>query len=217
MKKLILSTSFLFTLFSWGQTLPKVDFTTANASIRFDIAEHMVIGDVTYQFRVNELTDSIKIDAKNMMIQGVKLNGQTPKYHYDKKKISFTQGFKEGENSVTISYKTNPQQALYYVGSGTDLQIWTQGQGKYTSHWLPSFDDYNEKVIFNTKITFDSGYDVIGNGTLDSKTTNGKQTTWSYKMTQPMSSYLLMMAIGKFEKKTEKSASGITIENYIRP
>src|SRR5690554_8197208 len=97
------------------------------------------------------------------------------------------------------------------------MQIWTQGQGKYTSHWLPSFDDEIEKVIFNTKITFESGYDVISNGTLDSKTNQGKQTTWSYKMTQPMSSYLVMMAIGKYDKKTEKSASGITIENYIRP
>jgi len=217
MKKIILSASLFITAISWGQSVPKVDFTTANVSIKFDIAEHMVIGEITYQFQVNELTDSIKIDAKNMMIQGVKLNGQTPKYHYDKKKIAFTQGFNKGENSVTISYKTNPKQALYYVGSGTDLQIWTQGQGKYTSHWLPSFDDYNEKVIFNTKVTFDTGYDVISNGTLDGKTVNGKQTTWSYKMSKPMSSYLVMMAIGKFEKKTEKSASGITIENYIRP
>lgn len=217
MKQTILAISFLFSLNSWSQANPKVDFTTANASIRFDIAEHMVIGDVTYQFTVNEATDSVKIDAKNMMIQGVKLNGQTPKYHYDKKKIAFTQGFNQGENTVTISYKTNPKQALYYVGSGTDLQIWTQGQGKYTSHWLPSFDDYNEKVIFNTKISFETGYDVISNGTLDGKAANGKQTTWSYKMNKPMSSYLLMMAIGKFEKKTEKSSSGVTIENYIRP
>lgn len=217
MKQTILTISLLISLNSWSQTKPKVDFTTANAFIKFDIAEHMVVGDVTYQFTVNEATDSIKIDAKNMMIQGVKLNGQTPKYHYDKKQIAFTQGFKEGENTVTISYKTNPKQALYYVGSGTDLQIWTQGQGKYTSHWLPSFDDYNEKVIFNTKISFETGYDVISNGTLDGKTVSGKQTTWSYKMNHPMSSYLVMMAIGKFEKKTEKSASGITIENYIRP
>jgi aminopeptidase N len=38
---------------------------------------------------------------------------------------------------------------LYFVGSeaADDLQIWTQGQGKYTSNWFPSFDDVNEKVI----------------------------------------------------------------------
>ncbi len=217
MKQTILAVSVLFVMNCWSQTKPKVDFTTANASIKFDIAEHLILGDITYQFTVNEATDTIKIDAKNMMIQGLKLNGQTPKYHYNKNQIIFTQGYNVGENTVSISYKTNPKQALYYVGSGTDLQIWTQGQGKYTSHWLPSFDDYNEKVIFNTKITFETGYDVLSNGLLDAKTVSGKQTTWSYKMTKPMSSYLVMMAIGKFDKKTEKSASGITIENYIRP
>lgn len=216
MKQLILSVSLLISTYIWAQNTPKVDFTTANASIRFDISEHMIIGEVTYLFHVNDVTDSIKIDAKNMMIQGIKLNGQTPKYHYDQKKIAFTQGFNSGENTVTINYKTNPKQALYYVGSGTDLQIWTQGQGKYTSHWLPSFDDFNEKVIFNTKITFETGYEVISNGLLDAKTVNGKQTIWSYKMSKPMSSYLMMMAIGKFEKKIEKSASGIPLENYYR-
>lgn len=217
MKKLLLSASLLFSIYSMGQSLPKVDFITANASIQFDLSEHMVVGEVTYQFQVNEMTDTIKIDAKNMMIQGMKLNGQTPKYHYDQKSIALIHGFKEGENSMTISYKTNPKQALYYVGSGTDLQIWTQGQGKYTSYWLPSFDDANEKVIFNMKITFETGYDVISNGTLEGKTTRGRNTTWSYKMTDPMSSYLVMMAIGKYNKKTENAASGIPIENYIRP
>src|SRR5690606_31359716 len=105
MKKSILTLGLLLTLNSWAQDKPKVDFTTANASIKFNIAEHMVIGDVTYQFTVNELTDTIKIDAKNMIIQGLKVNGVTPKYHYDQKKIALTQGFNLGENTVIISYK----------------------------------------------------------------------------------------------------------------
>jgi aminopeptidase N len=34
-----------------------------------------------------------------------------------------------------------PKQALYFVGSerDDDLQIWTQGQGKYTSNWFREF------------------------------------------------------------------------------
>lgn len=217
MRKILLSLNLLIVTYSWAQQQAKVDFINANAAIKFNIAEHMVIGEITYQFKVNEKVDSIKIDARNMIIQGIKLNGSVQKYHYDQKQIAFTQGFKEGDNSVTINYKTNPKQALYYVGSGTDLQIWTQGQGKYTSHWLPSFDDVNEKVVFNTKVTFETGYEVISNGLLDGKNVSGKNTTWSYKMTQPMSSYLLMMAIGKYNKKIDKSASGVPLENYIRP
>jgi len=217
MRKIILSFNLLIASYSYAQQQAKVDFITANAAVQFNIADHMVLGEITYQFKVNEIVDSIKIDAKNMMIQGIKLNGYVPKYHYNQKEIAFTQGFKEGDNTVTISYKTNPKQALYYVGSGTDLQIWTQGQGKYTSHWLPSFDDPNEKVVFNTKVTFETGYEVISNGLLEGKTVSGKNTTWNYKMTKPMSSYLVMMAIGKYNKKTEKSASGVLLENYFRP
>ena len=41
------------------------------------------------------------------------------------------------------------------MGSIDDFQIWTQGQGRYTSYWLPSFDDVNEKVIFNISFEID--------------------------------------------------------------
>jgi aminopeptidase N len=49
------------------------------------------------------------------------------------------------------------------------LQIWTQGQGRYTSNWFPSFDDVNEKMIFNLSISYDSSYQVISNGQLVEK------------------------------------------------
>jgi aminopeptidase N len=77
------------------------------------------------------------------------------------------------------------------------LQIWTQGQGRYTSNWFPSFDDVNEKMIFNLSISYDSSYQVISNGQLVEKTIKNHTTNWQYKMENPISSYLLMLAIGK--------------------
>jgi aminopeptidase N len=103
------------------------------------------------------------------------------------------------------------------------MQIWTQGQGKYTSHWLPSFDDVNEKVIFCVSINFDKKFKAISNGTFKNATTkrngvlNGSNYTWNFEMQKPMSSYLVMLAIGNFLHKTEKSASGIPLENYYKP
>ncbi len=57
---------------------------------------------------------------------------------------------------MTFNYLAKPKQTLYFVGSeeNDNVQIWTQGQGKYTSHWFPSFDDVNEKVVFNLNIVF---------------------------------------------------------------
>jgi aminopeptidase N len=65
------------------------------------------------------------------------------------------------------------------------LQIWTQGQGKYTSNWFPSFDDVNEKVIFNIELAFSQEYQAISNGILTKKTTNNNMTLWEYRMENP--------------------------------
>src|SRR5690606_41447520 len=98
-----------------------------------------------------------------MDIKGVKLNNKKTYFVYDNKQIKIYEGYQEGKNTLQIGYETVPKHALYFVGVGGEIQVWTQGQGKYTSHWLPSFDDYNVKVIFNTTITFDSHYQVIAN------------------------------------------------------
>ncbi|MNF53001.1 Aminopeptidase N [compost metagenome] len=98
-----------------------------------------------------------------------------------------------------------------------DDQIWTQGQGKYTSHWFPSFDDVNEKVKFNLGIAYDSNFQVVSNGSLKQKIENNGLTYWQYRMEKPMSSYLLMLAIGKFAKNVQKSKSGIPLEMYYQP
>jgi aminopeptidase N len=74
-----------------------------------------------------------------------------------------------------------------------------------------------EKVVFNLDITFDKKYQVISNGKLIKFSSNGNLKQWNYRMQKPMSSYLLVLAIGKFDKKIEFSKSGIPLEMYYRP
>ncbi|MEM9076032.1 MAG: M1 family metallopeptidase [Bacteroidota bacterium] len=96
-------------------------------------------------------------------------------------------------------------------------QIWTQGQGKYTSHWLPSLDDMNDKIEFDLSITFDSLYQVVSNGKLLEKEDLGNVSTWRFDMQKPMSSYLVAFGIGNYLKQTIQSSSGIPIELYYEP
>ncbi|WP_435622525.1 M1 family metallopeptidase [Flagellimonas sp.] len=96
-------------------------------------------------------------------------------------------------------------------------QIWTQGQGKYTSHWLPSLDDMNDKIEFDLSVTFNSLYQVIANGKLVMKEDHGSETIWTFNMQKPMSSYLVAFGIGNYSKQTIQSTSGIPIELYYEP
>ncbi len=227
--------SLFITSIIFAQQTQKVDFKTCDALIRFDVTQKKVMGTVTYTFEVlDKKADTIYIDARNMQFTDVAINGKKADWVSSASALKLYKGYKKGSNSVTFSYSAQPKQALYFVELDAEpsakqdmtdseeekeLQIWTQGQGKYTSHWLPSFDDMNEKVIFSLSVDFDKDYTIIANGQnaldLDKKINSYK--TVSHSMDKPMSSYLVMLAIGKFKKYVDFSESKTRMEFFFRP
>lgn len=207
---------FLSTI-AFAQQTKKVDFISANAYLSFDVQQKKVMGKMTYTFEVlDKKTDTIFIDAKSMQFTDVTINKKKAGWVASANALKLYKGFKKGKNTVEFSYSAQPKQTLYFVKDGQDVQLWTQGQGKYTSHWLPSFDDMNEKVIFNITPSFDKNYTVLSNGVLKDKSIEDPNQKWAYQMEKPMSSYLVMLAIGKFKKWEDKTASGTPLEFYLR-
>ncbi|MCL5244658.1 M1 family metallopeptidase [Cellulophaga sp. 20_2_10] len=205
-----------------AQEQPKVDFLEANAALSPNAATKVINGTVSYTFTTLAKIDSVFLDAKHMTFTKVLLNNRSVKHTVDTDRITLFKKLKEGKKyKLELTYTTQPKQTLYFFGwtkeDATNNQIWTQGQGKYTSHWLPSFDDMNEKVVFNLDITFHEEYQVIANGKLKNTSTNDGLKKWQYTMSNPMSSYLLAFAIGKYSVKKQVSNSGIPIELYYYP
>lgn len=209
----------LIPFFSFAQQFTKVDFIQCDTSVALDFESKSIDGTISYKFQVLSEIDSIRIDAKNMYFKDVAVNGKLVNYKNNKKELILFEGYKKGRNEVSFSYKAMPKQTLYFFGVVEEQQIWTQGQGKYTSNWLPSFDDVNEKVVFNLFVNNKNKFQVVSNGILKSKKYNQQAETSSYqfKMKNPMSSYLVMLAIGNFNHQTQISASGIPLEMYYQP
>jgi aminopeptidase N len=209
---------FLFiSSFAFAQQTQSVDFKSVDGKITINPSEKSVSGSVSYWFDVLKTIDTIKIDAQNMEFSEVELNDKKLHFNREGKQLLLIYPFKKGKNKVSFNYVAKPKQALYFVGSEEkdNLQIWTQGQGKYTSNWFPSFDDVNEKLVFNMEITFNGQYQVISNGVLKEKVISDEVARWNYVMQNPMSSYLLMVAIGKFDKHSQISKSGTSLEFYL--
>lgn len=209
--------SLLLVSFSFAQQTDKVDFIKCDALVAPNHAEKSISGTITYEFKVKKAIDTIKIDAINMEFSGVMINGKSVKFKKSGKTLNLFEGFKKGKNKLTFSYLAKPKQTLYFTGQDENLQIWTQGQGRYTSHWLPSFDDVNEKIVFNISVEFRNDFPVISNGAFISNKYNSKGNliTWNYQMQKPMSSYLVMLAIGNFEKQTSTTKTGTPLEFYL--
>lgn len=197
-----------------------VDYKSIGVALKIKPEVKEVSGIVQVFFDVLKPTDSIYLDAVNMKFDSVLLNDEKVNTYNDGKKLWIINDFKASKyHELQFQYKVNPKKAMYFIGWDNDgqNQVWTQGQGKYTSHWLPSIDDMNDKIEFDMAITFKSDYQVVANGKLEDKIKNTNTTTWIYEMEEPMSSYLVAVAIGKYNKKEERSKSGIPLELYYYP
>jgi aminopeptidase N len=205
---------FLFlSVSAFSQQLEYVDFKQVDAELEIFINDKMISSKATYHFKILQNTDSIFLDARDITRLSDNLTENSISLQAKEDKIWLYAPFKEGVNySVSFFYEAHPQQAMYFF----DNEVWTQGQGRNNSHWLPSIDDENDKMIFNISITAPNNLTVLANGKLnDTRPVNEGQNHWVYTMQHPMSSYLAAIVAGKFSKYSETSSSGISLEYYL--
>ena len=198
--------------YGMAQQTKTVDFLKIEATIEPISSDKSVKGTMKCIFKVLQSTDSIYLDAVNMKILDVALEG-TP-VTASESKIWFVDSFEENkEYTAFFEYEATPRQAIYFM----EDQVWTQGQGKYTSHWLPSIDDMNDKIEFDLTFKAPVNKSIVANGQLVSVQKKDSIAYWKWDMKQSMSSYLVAFVMGDFEKTTVISNSQIPIELYYNP
>ena len=84
--------------------------------------------------------------------------------------------------------------------------------------WFPSNNHPTDKATFDIAITTDSELTVVANGVLDGiEDVGGGQSTTTWRMDDPMTTYLAAVYIGDFERRESVSDDGLPIRNYFPP
>ncbi|WP_298553854.1 M1 family metallopeptidase [uncultured Algibacter sp.] len=199
-----------------------VDFKKIETVLAFNQmkVDSTVFNSYEIKFDILKQTDSIYLDAIGMKFLNVALNEVSVKYKNDGKKLVIYNDFKaSASHTLNFLFFASPKKAMYFIGWDNDSrnQIWTQGQGKNTSHWLPSIDDMNDKIEFDISCVAPKGYQVISNGKMVSKRETSIHNLWEFDMENPMSSYLVALVVGNYDKKVTFSKRGIPLEMYYYP
>lgn len=220
-KSLIIFYLFLVNI-SVAQQTDKVDFKRVESLIVFNqfTVDSTLFNTYEVKFDILKPTDSIYLDAVNMKFKHVTLNGKAANFKNNEKKLVIYNNFETNQSyNLSFIFFASPKKAMYFFSWKNEdrNQIWTQGQGKYTSNWLPSIDDVNDKIEFDLKFLAPKGYKVLANGKLISRSDVEGKNLWEYDMEKPMSSYLVAVVVGKYEGKSEASKSGIPLEYYYYP
>ena len=209
----------LFQFFLSNAQAPKqYDLLHLDAQIVINPYQQKVSGNLIYHLRLLKNTDSIVFDAPGINIEKIKTGCFNTDYTTTDKLLIINKKFiKNKTYKIHIEYQAYPKQAMYFTGwrSGGRKQVWTQGQGKDNSHWLPTNSDQNDKFTWVLSIDFPKNYRVISNGLFVSgHLKNNKIATSVYQQLQPAPAYLIFIGAGKYLENKILTSNGIPVYNY---
>jgi aminopeptidase N len=77
------------------------------------------------------------------------------------------------------------------------------GEPEAAAEWFPANDHPRDKATYEFAIAVPEGLTAVANGIPAGSTTSGGWTTWHWRETKPMASYLATMAVGKYRVVTD--------------
>ena len=104
--------------------------------------------------------------------------------------------------------------ALYgWVSFADGAFVGNEPEGAST--WYPVNDTPKDKATYSFTVTVPSDTTAVANGTLLSQSTRSGKTTSKWIATDPMASYLSMVATGDYTITKQRTASGLPILNAV--
>jgi len=188
-------------------------------------------------------TDTLRLDAKGMDIKTIAVvkNGkniplkyvyqdslslaiQLDKVYHNNESYTIYIDYTSKPNNLKVkgSAAINDAKGLYFInpdGSDKDkpIEVWTQGETESSSAWFPTIDKPNQKCTDEISMTVPAKYVTLSNGRLASQKPNADGTrTDIWKMEQPHSVYLFMMAVGDFKIFHDKWRNK-PVDYYLEP
>ena len=102
-----------------------------------------------------------------------------------------------------------------FVPTDDGADIASEPQGAPT--WYPVNDTPRDKATYRVTMTVPRGLVAVGNGRLVSRVPHGSTVAWSWRLDQPVSSYLVTASIGRFRLITGRTPGGVRYLDAIDP
>lgn len=208
------------------------DVRNYSLKVSFDIPSKYIYG-------LLEMNSASKSDTLNkiyinlnadMKVLYVRLNGNESDFlHNDDYIIIKTNGRirNNEEFKVEIKYEGSPKNygfdSFSFKTFSDEPAIYTLSEPDYASTWWPCKDIPNDKFTIDIFITVPGQLTAVSNGLLkEVRDEENGQKTFYWKSSYPITTYLVSLAIGKYDKWTETyyssdSLNKMPVEYYTYP
>lgn len=169
-------------------------------------------------------TDFMVLDACEMEIEGVSVDGKALDFNHDGENLTVYFGRKldaDKHIELAVKYSATPKRGAYFVGPDSGYpnkhtEFWTQGQDEDSRYWFPCFDYPNEKLTSEIIARVPKGMTSLSNGALIDEREDGDHAIHHWKHDVPHVPYLMMLVIGNYVKVSEEW-DGIPVDYYVPP
>ncbi|MCD2260576.1 M1 family metallopeptidase [Psychroserpens luteolus] len=191
-------------------------------NIDIDFDTKTIDGTATYAIENNNASEII-LDSKFLDIIRVEADGKDTQFtlgNFDEQLGQpLTISIKNDTKHISVHYKTtdktealqwlNPQQTT----DKTNPFLFTQGQAILTRTWIPIQDSPQIRITYDATVHVPKHLmAVMSAENPKQKTTDG---SYSFKMKQPISPYLIALAVGDLEYKAVSHRTGVYAEKSL--
>ncbi len=173
-------------------------------------------GAAEFTFKLKRKVGEISLDAVDMDIKEVTLNGEKAEYSYDGKelRIEIPRANTRTIYKAMVSYEVvEPKYGFHFVDEIP--MVYTQGETIWNRHWLPIYDEPNMKFTTEAILKVPKGWKAFSNGDLVEHREEDEWEVWHYKNDFQIPSYLIAVIAGDMYVE-EDYVDGVKLE-YIVP
>ena len=187
-----------------------------------DLQAASFTGTVTIACEADGTTDEIALNAKELEIHSVTVNGAACGFHLHDatERLVIQADVIAGPVDVTVTFTgvLNDKLRGWYRSTFRDddgnerVIATTQMQSTDCRKAFPCFDEPDMKAVFAVDLTVDEGLLAVSNGpeTRREAAGNGKVRVW-FKDTMPMSTYLVAFIVGPLEATEPQMVNGVPL------
>jgi aminopeptidase N len=201
------------------------DVRNYDVQLNYQPQNEQLAGDVTIAARATQDLSSFNLDLRGFNIGTVTVNGAAASFTRKGQELTITPsaGLRRNRDfTVRVVYAGHANYVLDpdkskdgWIPTDDGAFVVNEPQGAPT--WIPVNDTPKDFATWDFTITVPKGLTAMGNGTLVSKTDNaGGTTTWRWRESKPMVSYLTTVSNGVFELRTG-SIDGIPRYDAVDP
>ena len=192
--------------------------------LAYDPSTDAIRATTTLRAKALQSLSRFDLDLVGLQIDSLRVSGSTASWTRTRHELEVTpeHPLSSGHNfSVTVEYHGVPRllkesrvsrAGWFTTGDGALVA----GQPHGAAAWFPVNDHPLDKATYDIAITVPRGLEAVSNGALASKHTHGRHTTWTWKETAPMASYLATATTGQFDLHSYQR-SGIRYVDAIDP